>query len=109
MTGKCAQRFDAPAALALLKQTGEELPFIVVSGTIGEERAVQMMKVGDDDYLLKGNLARLAPAVERTLREGLPADPATSPCGRPANQVHTPVSRGRFPAAPTPDALPHGS
>ena len=68
-----------------------------------------MMKAGDDDYLLKGNLARLAPAVERTLREGLPADAATSPCGRPANQVHTPVSRGTFPAAPTPDALPHGS
>jgi hypothetical protein len=92
-----------------LKQTGEELPFIVVSGTIGEERAVQMMKAGDDDYLLMGNLARLAPAVERTLREGLPADPATSPCGGPANQVHTPVRRGRLPAAPTPDALPHGS
>jgi len=49
LTGKCAERFDATAALALLKQTGEELPFIVVSGTIGEERAVQMMKAGDAD------------------------------------------------------------
>jgi hypothetical protein len=49
LTGKCAERFDATAALALLKQTGEELPFIVVSGTIGEEWAVQMMKAGDAD------------------------------------------------------------
>ena len=81
---KRAQRFDATAALTLLKQSGEELLLIVVSGTVGEERAVQMIKAGDDDYLLKGNLGRLAPAVERTLREGLPADPATSPCGRPA-------------------------
>src|SRR4051812_22021542 len=61
--------FDPTAALALLKQTSEDLPFLVVSGTIGEEQAVRMMKAGADDYLLKGSLARLAPAVERTLRE----------------------------------------
>jgi PAS domain S-box-containing protein len=60
--------FEATAALALL-QTAEDLPFIVVSGTIGEEQAVRLMKAGADDHLLKGNLARLAPAVERTLRE----------------------------------------
>ena len=61
--------FDAMAALALLTQTAEDLPFLVVSGTIGEEQAVQLMKAGADDYLLKGNLARLASAVDRTLRE----------------------------------------
>ena len=61
--------FDAMAALALLTQTAKDLPFLVVSGTIGEEQAVQLMKAGADDYLLKGNLARLASAVDRTLRE----------------------------------------
>ena len=48
---------------------GKDLPFLVVSGTIGEEQAVQLVKAGADDYLLKGNLARLASAVDRTLRE----------------------------------------
>src|SRR4051794_14704686 len=61
--------FDGPAALALLQETSQDLSFIVVSGTIGEQQAVRMMKAGADDYLLKGSLARLAPAVERTLRE----------------------------------------
>ena len=61
--------FDAMAALALLTQTAKDLPFLVVSGTIGEEQAAQLMKAGADDYLLKGNLARLASAVDRTLRE----------------------------------------
>src|SRR5205807_1877565 len=46
--------FEAMAALALLKQTSADLPFIVVSGTIGEELAVRLMKAGADDYLLKG-------------------------------------------------------
>jgi PAS domain S-box-containing protein len=61
--------FDAVAALALLTQTAKDLPFLVVSGTIGEEQAAHLMKAGADDYLLKGNLVRLAPAVERTLQE----------------------------------------
>ena len=61
--------FDAPAALATLHETGLDLPFIVVSGTMGEEVAVAMMKAGAHDYLIKDNLARLAPAVEREIRE----------------------------------------
>jgi PAS domain S-box-containing protein len=61
--------FSAPATLALLKETGLDLPFIVVSGTIGEETAVAMMKAGAHDYLMKGSLKRLVPAVERELRE----------------------------------------
>jgi len=61
--------FDAPRALELLKETGLDIPFIVVSGMIGEEIAVRMMKAGAADYLLKDALARLAPAVERELRE----------------------------------------
>ena len=60
-------QFDGRTALELLKETRLDIPFIVVSGTIGEERAVAMMKAGAHDYLMKGNLARLAPAVAREL------------------------------------------
>jgi diguanylate cyclase (GGDEF)-like protein len=56
-------------ALALLQNSGLDLPFIIVSGTIGEDRAVTAMKAGAHDYILKGNLKRLLPAVERELRE----------------------------------------
>jgi PAS domain S-box-containing protein len=62
-------RFSAPAALEILKASGRDLPFIIVSGTIGEEKAVAMMKAGAHDYVIKDNLARLVPAVERELRE----------------------------------------
>jgi signal transduction histidine kinase len=61
--------FSAPEAFALLKRTGLDLPFIIVSGTVGEEVAVEAMRTGVHDYLLKGNLRRLAVAVERELRE----------------------------------------
>jgi len=61
--------FSAPAALELFKETGLDLPFIVVSGTIGEETAVATMKAGAHDYLMKGNLKRLTPAIERELRD----------------------------------------
>jgi PAS domain S-box-containing protein len=62
-------RFSAPAALALLKERGLDLPFIIVSGTIGEEVAVNAMKAGAHDYFMKGNLARFVPAIQRELRE----------------------------------------
>ena len=62
-------QFSGPAALELLQGKGLDLPFIVVSGTIGEEVAVACMRVGAHDYLLKDNLARLTPAVERELRD----------------------------------------
>lgn len=62
-------RFSAPAALALLQQSGIDLPFIIVSGTIGETVAVAAMKSGAHDFLVKGQLARLVPAVEREIRE----------------------------------------
>jgi PAS domain S-box-containing protein len=61
--------FSAPEALKLLQSQKLDLPFIIVSGTIGEEIAVAAMKAGAHDYLIKGNLARLVPAVERELRE----------------------------------------
>jgi two-component system, cell cycle sensor histidine kinase and response regulator CckA len=62
-------RFSAPAALELLQQQQQDLPFIIVSGTIGEDAAVAAMRAGAHDYLLKDNLARLLPAVARELRE----------------------------------------
>jgi PAS domain S-box-containing protein len=62
--------FDAPAAIRILTQSGRAMPLIVVSGTVGEETAVDTLKLGADDYLLKGNLVRLAPAVERAVRAG---------------------------------------
>ena len=61
--------FSGPAALRLLQEMGIDLPFIMVSGTIGEETAVEAMRAGAQDYLLKGNLTRLAPAIVRELRE----------------------------------------
>ncbi len=62
-------QFDAPAALLLLHQSGHDIPFIVVSAAIGEKLASEIMKSGAQDYLLKEDLARLAPAVERELRD----------------------------------------
>jgi signal transduction histidine kinase len=61
--------FSAPEALGVLQSLNLDLPFIIVSGTIGEETAVASMKAGANDYLIKGNLARLVPVVERELRE----------------------------------------
>jgi DNA-binding NtrC family response regulator len=55
--------FDATAALNLLKQSGSDLPFIIVSGSIGEEIAVGAMKLGAHDYVMKGNLTRLCPSL----------------------------------------------
>jgi PAS domain S-box-containing protein len=60
-------QFSGLEALKLLRHQGFEIPFIMVSGVFGEDMAVAMMKAGADDYILKGNLARLAPALEREL------------------------------------------
>ena len=62
-------QFSAPDALQLLQESGSDLPFIVVSGTVGEQVAVEMMKVGAHDYFLKDNLTRLGEAIRRELRD----------------------------------------
>ncbi|WP_075061935.1 GAF domain-containing protein [Ornatilinea apprima] len=62
-------QFSAPAALDILQESGLDIPFIVVSGAIGEDTAVDLMKSGASDYLVKDRLARLGPAVERELNE----------------------------------------
>jgi PAS domain S-box-containing protein len=61
--------FNGLAALALVKERGLDLPFILVSGSIGEDIAVTAMKTGAHDYIMKSNLSRLIPAVERELRD----------------------------------------
>lgn len=61
--------FSGLAALELLTLRGEDIPFIIVSGKVGEDTAVEAMKAGAHDYILKGNLARLVPAIQRELEE----------------------------------------
>ncbi|MBI2569728.1 MAG: EAL domain-containing protein [Candidatus Schekmanbacteria bacterium] len=61
--------FSGLAALKLLQDTDLDLPFIIVSGAIGEDIAVEAMKAGAHDYIMKGNRARLFPAIRRELRE----------------------------------------
>ena len=61
--------FSAPAALCLMKKRGLDLPFIIISGALGQDNAVEAIKAGAHDYLTKDNLKRLAPAVERELKE----------------------------------------
>jgi CheY-like chemotaxis protein len=62
-------QFDGMSALALATRERPDIPFIFVSGTIGEERAIEALRCGAVDYVLKSNLKRLAPAVTRALRE----------------------------------------
>ena len=61
--------FSAPQALATFQQFHLDIPFIVVSGAVGEETAVQMMKAGAHDYVMKQNPTRLVPAIRRELAE----------------------------------------
>ena len=61
--------FSGTKALAIVREQHPDLPFIFVSGTIGEDTAVAAMRTGAHDYIMKDNLTRLAPAVERELRE----------------------------------------
>ncbi|VAX13811.1 diguanylate cyclase/phosphodiesterase (GGDEF & EAL domains) with PAS/PAC sensor(s) [hydrothermal vent metagenome] len=61
--------FDSSAALAVIKKLDLDIPVIIVSGSIGEDLAVEAMKAGAHDYIMKDNLTRLVPAIERELRE----------------------------------------
>ena len=61
--------FSAHEALAVVKERGLDIPFIIVSGTIGEETAVAAMQSGAADYLLKDRLVRLGKAVEHALEK----------------------------------------
>ena len=64
-------KFSAAEALKTLQQSGQDLPFIIISGTIGEESAVEMLKAGAHDFIVKGRMARLLPAIERELKDAV--------------------------------------
>jgi two-component system NtrC family sensor kinase len=61
--------FSGTQALREIQHSGKDIPFIIVSGTIGEDAAVSAMHAGADDFLVKGKLGRLAPAIERSRRQ----------------------------------------
>ena len=61
--------FDSTQALEIIKASGLDIPTVIVSGSIGEEVAVEAMKAGAHDYIMKDNLTRLVPAIERELRD----------------------------------------
>ncbi|HEX2099640.1 MAG TPA: PAS domain S-box protein, partial [Candidatus Synoicihabitans sp.] len=63
--------FSGEAALRMIRESGRDLPFIFVSGMMGEEIAVAAMKAGAHDYVMKNNPARLVPAIERELRDAI--------------------------------------
>src|SRR2546426_12794192 len=60
---------EAPAALAVVRERAPDVPFLVVSGNVGEDAAVAAMKSGAVDYIMKDRLQRLAPAVERAIED----------------------------------------
>ena len=62
-------QLDAPTALEIVRRHSMDLPFIVVSGTVGEDAAVEVMRAGANDYILKNHLTRLVPAITREVRE----------------------------------------
>jgi diguanylate cyclase (GGDEF)-like protein len=75
-------QFDGMSALAVARREAPGVPFIFVSGTIGEERAIEALRCGAVDYILKSNLKRLAPAVTRALREAEQAKERAAQQGR---------------------------
>src|SRR2546422_7051936 len=95
--------FTGAAALDLLRERDADMPFIFVSGTIGEDAAVAAMRTGAHDYIMKGNLKRLLPAVERELR-----DPSLSPERRPGEQpLGHPAHHDALTDLPEPAPLHH--
>src|SRR6184192_3361913 len=78
--------FDAFSALALAREKAPEVPFIFVTGSLGEEAAVRALKSGAADYVLKHRLADLGPAVRRAL--GLAHDRGTATCESPVSLEH---------------------
>jgi len=90
-------KFGGLEALRVLKERGLDLPFIIISGKIGEETAVEVMKAGAHDYFMKDNLARLVPAIQRELQEAVVrrerklADEALQQQAQIIDQIHDSV------------------
>jgi phosphoserine phosphatase RsbU/P len=89
--------FDGLAALRMVRELSE-LPFVLVSGTIGEERAVEALKSGAGDFVPKQNLSRLVPAIEREMRDAAvrheqregPEKTSSSPSPRTSSRPRSP-------------------
>ena len=62
-------KFNAPSAIALLKEANIDISLIIVSGAIGEETAIECLRLGAHDYIMKNNLSRLCPAIAKELKE----------------------------------------
>jgi PAS domain S-box-containing protein len=62
-------KFNASSAIAILKEANIDIPIIIVSGTIGEDMAIECMRLGAQDYIMKSNLSRLCPAIARELED----------------------------------------
>lgn len=82
--------FSGPEALRILKASGIDLPFLMMSGAVSEEAAVESMRAGAQDYVTKQNLARLVPAIERELKE------ASARRNRVAAELALRASESRF-------------
>ena len=63
------QKFNAPSAIAVLKEANIDIPLIIISGSVGEDTAAEYMRIGAKDFITKGNLSRLCPAVNRELKD----------------------------------------
>ncbi|MEN6431783.1 MAG: response regulator [Smithella sp.] len=62
-------KFNAPSAITLLKEVKIDIPIIIASGTIGENEAIDCMRLGAQDYIMKENLSRLCPAIAREIQD----------------------------------------
>ncbi len=90
--------FSGTKALAIVREQHPDLPFIFVSGTIGEDTAVAAMRTGAHDYIMKDNLKRLAPAVEQGAARSL--GQARTPPGQPARRLSRLPRLAHRPAQP---------
>ena len=88
-------KFSAAGALKVLQETTLDIPFIIVSGSIGEDTAVEAMRAGAHDFVLKDKLTRLMPAVERGLREAKGRSEAVAALRRSEEQLRNSEARFR--------------
>jgi PAS domain S-box-containing protein len=88
-------KFSATAALRVLTESGLRIPFIIVSGTVGEDVAVEAMRAGARDFILKDKLTRLGPAVDRELKEALLLKESESALRRSEEQLQLTEARFR--------------